>query len=307
MNRRSLLIFIGFLLIVPLVIIVITQGGFIPKVGNATHDPPSINDIPEGQLGEAILRGRDLLHDTSNILRSEAASIEDGEKRVNELTCTSCHAGNGIDENVSSLVGVSGVYPIYRDRSDNIVTLEDRINGCMVRSMNGQPFPEGDEDVKAMIAYITYISKGVPIGSEPEWLGKNDMENVPTPDVAEGEEMFQQTCITCHASDGAGTGPNTGPALWGEGSFNDGAGMARLSKFAGFIKNNMPQDDPGSLSKQEAANIAAYVLSQDRPEWQGHDDDWPNGGGPTDIMTKELREQVKNDTIDWDKVLGERK
>ncbi|MCM3744265.1 c-type cytochrome [Sporosarcina luteola] len=320
--KRSTTLTIGFLFLLSLGVIVLlanqlktdkslmqegSPAATEEKSGEIAYNPPSIDDVPEGPMGDAILRGRELINDTSNAIREKASSVEDGENLVNQLSCTSCHAGDGLDQDTSSLVGVAAVYPQYNERADKVLTLEDRINGCMVRSMNGQPFEEDDEDLNAMVAYLTYISEGIPMGAELKWLGKNDMKDVPIPDVENGERVFQQSCVACHASDGSGTGPNTGPALWGDGSFNDGAGMARMSKNAGFIKNNMPLGQPNSLTDQEAADLAAFILSQDRPEWKGHDKDWPKGNRPTDVMTKELRDQVKDGTIDWEKVLGKDK
>jgi len=277
------------------------------KVAGVTHTPPSLDDVPEGPLGEAILRGYELTNDTSNVLRAEAATTADGELLVNNLSCTSCHAGAGLDENSSSLVGLSAVYPMYIPRSGQIVTLEERINGCMVRSMDGQKFAPDDEDMDAMVAYLTYISEGIPVGADLPWRHQNSLDDLPTPSVADGEQLYQQSCIACHAGDGSGTGSNTGPALWGEGSFNDGAGIARMTKMAGYIQNNMPLGAEKTLSDQEASDLAAFVLSQDRPEWKNHDKDWPNGGRPTDIMTKDLRQQAQDGTIDWDEVLGKNK
>lgn len=277
------------------------------KVAGIVHNPPSLDDVPEGPLGEAILRGYELTNDTSNVLRGEAASVEDGEQKVNALSCTSCHAGAGMDENSSSMVGVSAVYPMFIPRSGQIVTLEERINGCMVRSMDGEKFAEGDEDLDAMVAYLTYISEGIPVGADLPWRHQNNMDDVPTPSVDDGEALYQQSCISCHADGGVGTGSNTGPALWGDDSFNDGAGLARMTKMAGYIQRNMPVGGENTLTDQEAGDLAAYILSQDRPEWANHDKDWPNGGRPTDIMTKEIRDQVKDGTVDWDEVLGKNK
>ena len=127
------------------------------------------------------------------------------------------------------------------------------------------------DELEAMVAYFAYISEGVPIGAKREWAGTSDMKNVPIPNVADGEELYAQSCIACHAADGAGTGANTGPALWGDNSFNDGAGMARMSKMAGYIQNNMPIGAAGTLTDQEAADLAAFILSQDRPEWANHE------------------------------------
>ncbi|GKV68978.1 hypothetical protein NCCP2716_14760 [Sporosarcina sp. NCCP-2716] len=267
------------------------------------YNPPSMDDLPDGPEGEAIQRGYDLMMDTSNLLR-EKAEATDGEDVVNQLACTSCHAGAGLDKDVSSLVGVTAQYPKYRSRNDAIATIGDRINGCMVRSMNYEKFDPDDEDLNAMIAYLTYISKGIPQGADLPWLGKNEVDEVPIPNVENGRGIYQQSCITCHAADGSGSGPTTGPALWGEGSFNDGAGMARMSKMTGFVLENMPMTAPGSLSPQEAADVSAFVLSQERPEFPDSADDWPDGDGPKDIMDKEKQQQVKEGTIDWEKVLG---
>lgn len=272
------------------------------------HNPPSLDDVPDGPLGEAILRGYDLTNDTSEVLRAEADSVEAGEQIINGLSCTSCHAGAGLDEHSSSMVGVASVYPMYIPRSGKVVTLEDRINGCMVRSMNGEEFDEDSEDLRAMVAYLTYISEGIPseMNADLPWRHKNNMEDVPTPNVDDGEEIYQQSCLACHADDGAGTGSNTGPALWGDDSFNDGAGIARMTKMAGYVQQNMPVGAENTLTDQEAADVAAYILSQDRPEWANHDKDWPDMESPKDIMTKELRDQVKDGTIDWDEVLGKK-
>lgn len=267
------------------------------------HNPPSIDDVPDGPEGDAIKRGYALMMDTSNELRKKAET-SDGEEVMSQLACTSCHAGAGLDEGVSSLVGVTTKYPAYRSRNDKIATIEDRINGCMVRSMNYAEFEDGDEDLSAMVAYLSYISEGIPQGADLPWLGKNEVDEVPIPNVDKGNSIFQQSCIACHATDGAGSGPTTGPALWGEGSFNDGAGMGRMSKMTGFVQKNMPKTDPGSLTPQEAADVSAFILSQERPEFENSDEDWPDGDGPKDIMNKEKQQQVKEGSIDWEKVLG---
>ncbi len=267
------------------------------------YNPPSMDDVPDGPEGDAIKRGYVLMMDTSNELRKKAGT-HDGDEVMSQLACTSCHAGAGLDKNVSSLVGVTTKYPAYRPRNNKIATIEDRINGCMVRSMNYVEFEKDDADLSAMVAYLSYISEGIPQGAELPWLGKNEVDEVPTPNVDKGNSIFQQSCIACHATDGAGTGPTTGPALWGEGSFNDGAGMGRMSKMTGFVQKNMPLTDPGSLTLQEAADVSAFILSQERPEFENSDEDWPNGNGPADIMNKDKQQQVKEGSIDWEKVLG---
>ena len=247
---------------------------------------------------EEILFGYNLVNETH---------VYADDKVGANLSCTSCHAGAGLKDTVASLVGVSADYPKYMPRAGAEVSIEKRINGCMVRSMNGEAFEVDSPELNAMVAYFEYISQDVEPGQERPWAKSVDMKKVPTPNVDDGEKLYNQSCIACHAVDGSGLGANVGPALWGETSFNDGAGMARMSKMAGYIQAYMPIGQEKTLTDQEAADLAAFILTQDRPEWGKHDQDFPNGGRPSDVMTKERREQAQNGTINWDEVLADYK
>src|SRR5699024_6637387 len=73
----------------------------------------------------------------------------------------------------------------------------------------------------------------------------------------------------CHGTDGAGhyeNGEYVFPALWGDGSYNWGAGIVRINTAAGMIKHDMPLGQPNSLSNQQAWDIAWYINSQERPQ-----------------------------------------
>lgn len=246
-----------------------------PQEEKYAFAPPSMDDVPEGPYGEAVKYGYKLLSETNTALPDYVG---------NELSCISCHAGAGLEKHQSPFVGVTAVYPQYREREGKIMTIEDRINGCMIRSMNGKKLPYDSEEMKAMVAYLHYISEGIPVGAKGiPWRGQNTMENVPKPHTDNGKKLYNQSCMSCHAVDGSGTGPNTGPALWGDKSFNEGAGLARISKLAGFIQRNMPIGQENTLTDQEAADLAAYILSHDRPEFKGKDKDWPKGNKPDDV------------------------
>lgn len=257
------------------------------------HTPPSMNDLdPDDPQTEAIQYGEEIFNETNTVMAEDVG---------NELSCQSCHADGGYGPE-STMIGVAADYPQYRPREGVTFTLEDRINGCMIRSMDGEMIDSDSEEMRAMIAYMTYLSEGVEIGQERPWKTVNMMEEVPEPDIDEGEDLYANNCLSCHGEDGEGTGTNSGPALWGEDSFNDGAGMSRITKMAGYLQNNMPPGGEDELSDQESADLAAFLLMQDRPVWEGHDDDFPHGSRPSDIMTEDRRAEIQDGDFDWSEI-----
>src|SRR5699024_8827229 len=245
---------------------------------------------PDHPMTEAIQYGEEIFNETNTVLADYVG---------NELSCQSCHADGGLSAS-STLVGVVADYPQYRPREGVAFTLEDRINGCMIRSMNGEMIPTDSEEMRAMMAYFSHISKGVAIGEDRPWFNPNEMEKIPEPDVIRGEELYSsKNCLSCHVENGEGIGANTGPALWGENSFNDGAGLTRLSKMAGYIQNNMPIGDVGELSDQEAADLAAYILMQERPVFKDADKDFPHTEGPDDFIRGDRLERIQNGEFNW--------
>lgn len=263
------------------------------KTGELAYNPPSMDDLdPDDPMTESIQYGEELFNETNVALDEHVG---------NELSCMSCHADGGLSQS-SSMVGVTTQFPQFNKRAGKVFTLEDRINGCMVRSMNGEMIDPASEEMTAMVAYLAYISEGIEQGEDIPWRMLNTMEEIPEPDIARGEELYEtKNCMACHATDGSGTGANSGPALWGDDSFNDGAGMSRMTKMAGYIQNNMPIGEEYELSDQEAADLAAFILSQDRPIYDGHDEDWPNGG-PSDIMNQERRDAIQAGNFDWTEI-----
>lgn len=257
-------------------------------------DSPSADDLDADDPDASYIKyGEELFTETAMTLP---------ENTGNELSCASCHATGDVDTTIS-LAGVTNNYPAWRPREETIFTIEDRINGCFKRSMNGEELAFESEEMRALSSYMKYISDGVEKEDSDEWTGNESMDEVPEPDYDSGEDLFvSKNCMNCHAQDGSGKGMTSGPTLWGDGSFNDGAGLNRLSDAAGFIKTNMPKTDPGSLTDQEAANLAAYVLGHDRPVWGGHDQDWPNSERPPDIITQDRRDAIQDGTFDWTEI-----
>jgi thiosulfate dehydrogenase len=75
----------------------------------------------------------------------------------NALNCASCHLNAGTVADGSPYIGVSAFFPSYAPRAGRVITLEDRINGCFLRSMNGKPLPLDSDEMKAMVAYFDWM------------------------------------------------------------------------------------------------------------------------------------------------------
>ncbi len=209
----------------------------------------------------------------------------------NEMTCANCHPNAGQRELAMPLVGVAATFPQYRSRDARLISLEDRIADCFERSMNGARPPADSEVMMGVAAYIAWLSEGQPMGESPPWRGQNRIaREVQLPidalDVTRGERLFQQHCTLCHGADGQGVDMGTvtpGP-LWGPGSWNDGAGAARIYTLAGFIRYAMPMTAPGTLTDEEAQHIAAFINAHERPAFPRKTEDYPNGDVPVDAV-----------------------
>lgn len=206
-------------------------------------------------------------------------------------SCNNCHLNGGQREKSLPLVGVAGMFPEYNRRAGRLISLGDRIVDCFLRSQNATGrISEGAEgtapgavaalpttgsrEVLAVSAYLTWLSAGLPLGKNPTWRGQN---TIPTPalipmnalDAAKGGQLFTERCISCHGADGQGVavGDKKPGPLWGPGSWNDGAGAARIYTLAGIIRYAMPYLDPGSVSDEDAQQLAAFINGKPRPAY----------------------------------------
>lgn len=77
--------------------------------------------------------------------------------------------------------------------------------------------------------------------------------------AARGGQLYSQKCAHCHAADL--TGGETAPSLISPDFRSNWSGLPVDDLFE-RIKISMPQDSPGSLSRQQTADILAFMLSK---------------------------------------------
>lgn len=275
----------------------------IPR--DPTRDSELLPADPE--RAARILRGFRLFMETP----TQAPGLVGGQ-----LACRNCHLVAGQREGALPLVGVARVYPEYNERSNlRDFSSRDRIVACLIRSCDaaartppGKVAHEGDRtngfppasspEVAALEAYLEWLSEGAPeprpkkrMPPLPARQSRADLRHLGDEGIlARGRIEYEQRCIACHDEHGKPVpgvaeivGAAPGP-LWGAGSWNDGAGMARVCTLARFLRRAMPYSDPGSLEKEAALLIALYIDSQPRPVFPHKDMDYPGGQPSEDAL-----------------------
>ena len=228
--------------------------------------------------------GKQLITQTSEYMGPDVSDRK-MRKMDSRLACASCHIGAGIEPGNLSLATAFTKYPRISPRSGGNETIQERINGCMMRSMNGQALDEKSPEMVAMVAYLRFLAaQDAATGAGAKKA--HDPAALKTPnraaDLKAGENIFGKRCAACHGADGAGLAaapdPIHGfvfPPLWGPNSFNDGAGMHRVLTAARFIKARMPLGS-ADLNDDEALDVAAFVNAKPRPQMQDLEHDYPD-------------------------------
>jgi thiosulfate dehydrogenase len=256
------------------------------KISLLGRPAPNIDSLPDDDYGKLARYGHQLATRTFAVIGPE---VKNPKMRYagNNFSCTSCHQDDATKPYAMPWVGVSATFPQYRAREDELSTVEERVNGCMERSMNGKPLPLNSREMKAFVTYIHFLSRNVPVGASVE--GAGTLASKPPnrrADPVAGATIYKEQCAVCHGDNGEGRrvgvkGDAQGyvfPALWGTDTFNNGAGMNRLLTAMRFVKHNMPKGVDYSapvLSDEQAFDVVAYMLSQPRPIKAHLDRDFP--------------------------------
>jgi thiosulfate dehydrogenase len=234
------------------------------------------------KLEDTLARyGRELIEHTSLYLgpKGTVAAISNG------MNCQNCHLDGGTIPWANNYSAVVSTYPKFRDRSGSVETIARRVNDCFERSLNGKALDTTSREMQAILAYMHWVGDEIPKGKKPKGSGIMELPYLDrAADPVKGKAVYVAKCQVCHGPDGQGQmgadgNEYTYPPLWGPNSYNSGAGLFRLSRFAGYVKAVMPFGQANynkpQLSDEEAWDVAAFVNAQPRPQKDLHGD-WPD-------------------------------
>lgn len=223
---------------------------------------PSSAELGREKHAEVVRLGEAIVEDTTSHPLSKGYV-------GNALNCTSCHLDNGRHPKAGTFIGSATAYPAWSPREKRVITLEDRVLNCFMRSCNGLRPPLGSDVSVAVTTYITSLSQGLPMQMNPERpVGPGAIKPISVDadqaDLKRGKALYAARCAECHQNDGQGSEGN--PPVWGDRSYNDGAGLSSVESLAAWLKVAMPLDET-DLTDQQAFDIAGYVNSQKRPQF----------------------------------------
>lgn len=234
-----------------------------PRAQNSDDfEPPPESALPANpEDAAAVLLGERIFMDTPRYAPQFAGNV---------LSCRNCHTDRGRNAVSSPMWAAVPQYPKYRSKNDTVNTLEMRIQGCFRYSQNGTPPPAGSDELVALMTYMNWLATGLPIGIRPKASGYPPLSApAAEPDRRRGEAVYTASCAMCHGENGQGSvvaGEQVIPPLWGPQSYNWGAGMHQPDKAAAFIYTNMPYGAVGTLTAQQAWDVAAWIDSHPRPQ-----------------------------------------
>lgn len=188
-----------------------------------------------------------------------------------KITCNNCHFAGGNTLGGANggipLVGVTKKYPKMLP-GNKLYTLEERINACFEKSINGRAMSVKGPLMKALIAYMEWISTPVHSLKDAPWLGLKLLHSQHIPNSDNGQKVYIKNCAICHGNDGEGQPRKENlsyPPLWGPHAFNQDAGLNRLPYLSSFIFYNMPFNQ-AHLSVEDSLDVAAFLIRQPKPQ-----------------------------------------
>ncbi len=256
---------------------------FNTAVKDSTWIPPSLyaDNVLQGEERELVIYGEDIIANTSRYFGPHGSV----KQMSNGMNCQNCHLNAGKKNWGNNYSAVYSTYPKFRERSGAIETIYKRVSDCFERSLNGSAPDSSSKEYKAIYAYIKWVGQDVKKNQKPVGSG---IEKLPflerAADPLKGNKVYIAQCQSCHGTNGEGQVSLNKisyeyPPLWGDHSYNTGAGLFRISNFAGYIKSNMPfkiaTHNTPTLTNEEAWDVAAFVNSQPRPK-KDLSNDWPD-------------------------------
>jgi thiosulfate dehydrogenase len=223
--------------------------------------PPKIEDLDDSKYADEVRLGRNIFIDTQHYAKRFVG---------NGMNCSNCHLQEGRKPHAAPLWAAYPLYPMYRDKSRQVISFQERLQDCFRFSMNGMAPTLDSREIEALTTYAQWLSTGIPVGTIMAGRGFARIDKTEDPSPFNGAIHYKQYCASCHGDnlEGKKFTNREGymfPPLAGPDSYNKGAGMHKVKTCAGFVKANMPLGKSNVLTDDQALDVCVHIFMQDRP------------------------------------------
>jgi thiosulfate dehydrogenase len=223
--------------------------------------PPKLEDLDDSKYSDEVRLGRNIFINTQEYAKRYVG---------NGLNCANCHLQEGRKPHAAPLWAAYPLYPMYRDKSRQVISFQERLQDCFRFSMNGIAPTLDSREIEALTVYAQWLSTGIPTGTLMAGRGFARIDKTEDPSPFNGAVHYKAYCASCHGDDLMGKKFTNRPGymfppLAGPDSYNKGAGMYKVKTCAGFVKANMPLGKSHVLNDDEALDVCVHIFMQDRP------------------------------------------
>lgn len=274
----------------------------VPKIEKLRSELEQGTYAGDPVWGQQVVFGYDIMTKTYQALGPIRTDGRDPLYNGQLMNCSACHAQGGTvphgwplfrtstffgiraegdpeiteSDNVGKLYGSLGYY------RDTITVIRDCGINC---AGDGEILIDSDE-MAALVAWTDAVRDGIYPGEglidefkNPVNVGKIPGARIPVfssvlndpafqADPVAGKKAYDRTCASCHGKEGLGKWSEksgyTVPPVAGIGAHTKAGGPYMAPVLAAFIKRQMPLSNPGSLTEQEAMDIAVYISDMER-------------------------------------------
>lgn len=284
------------------------SGGRVVPAGTRWYEPPAIErlrrELEEGRYegdverARRIVLGHDIVRDTWATLGEGRTDGRPALGKGRIMNCDHCHAGGGVVPHAWPFFRTITYYGLAEEGAKGVYfgglgyhrDARTRARDCVI-DCGSLAITNDSPEMDALIAWLIAVRDGIYPGEGllvPEFRTVRDVDRIPgatvpvfpgildmKADPAAGGRVYRERCAGCHGADGAGQWGDRGyiyPPLAGAGSFSHAGGPLMIPIGAAFIHRNMPLSQPGSLTRQAALDVMAWVATLPRPDvwWQSY-------------------------------------
>ena len=225
------------------------------------HVPGRIDELNDTKYAALVDYGRNIFVNTQ-VYASRYVG--------NGLNCSNCHLQEGRKPHASPLWAAYPLYPMYRDKSRQVVTFQERMQDCFRSNLNGFAPTLDSNEIKALTAYAHFLSTDIPTGVIMPGRGFARIDKTSDPSPFNGKVIYERSCALCHGNDMLGKKFSNRPGymfppLAGHDAYPKSSGMNKVKTCASFVKANMPLGKPYTLTDDEALDVCVHIFFGERP------------------------------------------